>query len=77
MLSDVQKEIARHLVEDMRPGSEMTLGQLNSVNGLKIYKIYELFEFVHDIMRESPRRYKFSREQDLSKSIIYRAKEYD
>lgn len=77
MLTETQKTIIRHLVEDMRPESEMTLGQLNTVNGLKIYKIYELYEFVHDILRDSPRRYKFSKESDLSRSIIYRTREYD
>jgi hypothetical protein len=76
MLTDSQKIIVRHLVEEMRPESEVTLGQINSVNGVKVYKIYELYEFVHGVLRESPRRYKFTKENNLAKSIIYRTKEY-
>ena len=76
MLTDSQKVIVRHLVESMQPGSEMTIGDVNGINGVKVFKIYELYEFIHDILRESPRLYKFSKEKDLSKSIIYRHEEY-
>ena len=76
MLTDSQKTIIRHLVEEMRPGSEVRLEDINAVNGVKVFKIYELYEFVHDILRESPRLYKFSKEKDLRKSIVYRHEEY-
>lgn len=77
MLTDIQKETARHMVENMRSGSEMTLEQLNAINGIKLLKIYELYEFVHNVLRESPRLYKFTKINDnLGKSIIYRHEEY-
>lgn len=76
MLTDIQKKIIRHVVEEMRPESEVTLEQINALNKIKVFKIYELYEYVHSILLESPRRYKFTKEKDLKKSIIYRTKEY-
>ena len=75
MLTDSQKQIVRHLVEDMKPGSEMSLEQINKVNGVRLFKVYELYEFVHDIVRESPRNYKFSKRKDVAKSVVYRVEE--
>jgi hypothetical protein len=76
MLTDIQQGIVRHMVEDMRPGSSMSLEELNKLNGVKLFRIYELYEFVHDILRESPRIYKFTKLKDVGKSLIYRHEEY-
>jgi hypothetical protein len=59
----------------MKPGSEMSLDQINQVNGVKIFKIYELYEYVHDIVRESPRNYKFTMRKEVGKTVIYRVDE--
>lgn len=77
MLTDSQKTIVRHIIEDMRYGSEITLEQINALNGVQVFQLYTLYEFVHDVLRESPRLYKFSKEKNLNKSIIYRHEEYN
>ena len=75
-MTETQKKIVKHLVEDMIPGSQMSLNQINKVTGVGVERIYDLYEYVHSLVIVSFRLYRFTKEHDVGKTVVYRVEEY-
>jgi hypothetical protein len=75
MITKEQEKLLQTFIENMMPGSQITLEELNKINGMEVFKLYQVYEEVHNILQRNFRNFRFTKSKDLKKSIIYRVNE--